>query len=265
MLFPFHDHNPTQRLPIVTVGLIAVNVVVFLATWRLTPDEQMDLALEHGFIPARVEQWANGEPLEISVPADPGDQELIARDRIVLLPAERGQIASTVFSCMFMHGGWMHLLGNMWFLWLFGNNVEDRLGHLLYLLFYVAGGLFATFCHWLPDPHSGVPVIGASGAVSAILGAYAITWPHARIKTFVMLFVFITVIDLPALLVLGIWFATQIIEAIGAMQFPMGGGVAWWAHIGGFAAGVAAMLPLNKMFFSPTERQPAPSLWDQQD
>jgi membrane associated rhomboid family serine protease len=134
-------------------------------------------------------------------------------------------------------------------LWLFGNNVEDRLGHVLFFCFYLLGGLLATACHWAYDPASTTPVIGASGAVSAVLGAYAVTWPHARVKTVVFLIVFVTVIEFPALLVLGFWFVTQLIEAAGLLRLPMRGGaviaepasVAWWAHVGGFVAGLVLM------------------------
>jgi membrane associated rhomboid family serine protease len=142
---------------------------------------------------------------------------------------------------MFLHGGWMHLLSNMWFLWLFGNNVEDRLGHVVYLVFYLLGGLAALFCHWLTDPASAVPVIGASGAVAAVLGAYAITFPFARIRTLVFLLVFVTIVDLPALLVLGVWFLGQLLEARASLNLEVDGGVAFMAHVGGFVAGLILM------------------------
>jgi len=131
----------------------------------------------------------------------------------------------------------MHLIGNMWFLWIFGNNIEDRLGIIAYILLYMLGGLLATATHWLTDPSSTTPVIGASGAVAAILGAYAITWPWARIHTLVFLLFFVTIVDVPALIVLGVWFLGQVVAGMQGMSQ----GVAIAAHIGGFVAGMLMM------------------------
>ena len=157
----------------------------------------------------------------------------------VPLPPDRGEIYFSLISCMFMHGGLMHLAGNMWFLWLFGNNVEDRLGPGLFLFFYLLGGLLGSGCHWmLQDPNSLTPLIGASGAVATVLGAYAVTWPWARVHTLVFIIIFVTIIDLPALFVLGTWFLLQIWEAQKGVVGPQ---VAWWAHIGGFLAGMILM------------------------
>ena len=142
------------------------------------------------------------------------------------------------FTCMFLHGSWMHLLGNMWFLWLFGNNVEDRLGSVTFLVLYLLGGMLGSCCHWARGPASFAPVIGASGAVATILGAYAVTWPWARVRTLVILVVFITLIELPAMVVLGGWFLLQLLEGTEA---GVAQNVAWWAHIGGFVAGVVLM------------------------
>jgi membrane associated rhomboid family serine protease len=141
----------------------------------------------------------------------------------------------------------MHLLSNMWFLWLFGNNVEDRLGAFFYLFLYLLGGLIASAMHWAIDPTSTIPVIGASGAIAAVLGAYAVTWPWARVSCLVVLVVFVTIIDVPALLVLGVWFVAQVLSGQEALRHAGGGGVAWWAHVGGFLAGMALMPPLNAM------------------
>jgi hypothetical protein len=142
---------------------------------------------------------------------------------------------------MFLHGNWLHFGGNMWFLWIFGNNIEDRLGHFGFPLFYTVGGFFALACQWINDPGSTIPAIGASGAVAAVLGAYAITFPTAQVRTLVVLVVIITVVDLPALIVLGAWFIVQLLSATGALDLGMAGGVAWWAHIGGFVAGLVLM------------------------
>ncbi len=266
MFIPFHDDNPTQRTPLLTIGLIAANVAVFLSLRALPPDRQTEMVFTRGFVPARVAQLFTGEPLEIRLSRPQQPPRRFARgpvvEQIVIrLPADRQQILLSLLTTMFMHGGWMHLVGNMWFLWLFGNNVEDRLGHGGFLVLYLLGGLFASGCHWLTGPMSEVPVIGASGAVAAILGAYAITWPWARVHVLVFLVIFITVIHLPALAVLGLWFLMQLLEAVRAIDVEVGGGVAWWAHVGGFVAGVVLM-PVFSAFLAPQEhRQSDP--WDE--
>lgn len=251
-MFPFHDDNPTQRFPFVTIALIVINTAVFVWMLRQPEARQLHVMFQRGFVPARIAQLTTRQPIEAPVGPQVGvPQPEVGVPQSVRLPAAPGQIYLSLLTCMFLHGGWMHLLGNMWFLWLFGNNVEDRLGHILFLLLYLGGGLLATFCHWLPEPNSLVPVIGASGAVAAALGAYAITWPFARIKTLVFLVVFVTIVELPALLVLGFWFAMQLIEAATAIQFGMGGDVAWWAHVGGFVTGFVLMPLLSAMVYRP--------------
>jgi membrane associated rhomboid family serine protease len=254
-MFPYHDNNPTTRWPVVTLGLIGINVAIFLWMTALPPGQQARLVIERGFVPARLEQITNPNRV-VEVPLIGAEQQPFpGRPPVVpvvrLQPAPREIVASLV-SCMFLHGGWMHLLGNMWFLYLFGNNVEDRLGHGLYLLFYLGGGLLATLAHWAYDPASNVPVIGASGAVSAVLGAYAVTYPHARVHTLVFLFFFITVIDLPAYVVLGFWFLGQLLEAYGQLGLDVSGGVAFWAHIGGFVAG-AIVMPMLRAVVPPPQ------------
>jgi hypothetical protein len=150
--------------------------------------------------------------------------------------------ALPALTSMFLHGGWMHLIGNMWYLWIFGDNVEDRLGHVPYLLFYVAAGLAAALVHYLTDPHSTVPTVGASGAIAGVLGGYAVAFPRARVITLVPLFpFFVQVMALPALLVLGLWFVLQFFN--GALSLGgAGGGIAFWAHVGGFVFGLLAMM-----------------------
>lgn len=245
MFLPYHDDNPTRRMPAVTIGLIAVNALAFLGSIALSPEDQFDLMYRRAFVPARLAQLWTGEAIEIPVRTAEDEWGGQAPAELVVRydPSPVG-VAATPFTSMFLHGGWMHLLGNMWFLWLFGNNVEDRLGHVAYLFFYLAGGLVAALCHWLTDTNSPVPVIGASGAVSAVLGAYAVTWPHAHIRTLVFLFVVVTTIRLPALLVLGFWFLQQLLEGYTSLNLGLDGGVAWWAHVGGFVAGAASMKPL---------------------
>jgi membrane associated rhomboid family serine protease len=153
---------------------------------------------------------------------------------------------------MFLHGGWLHLLGNMWYLWIFGDNVEDRLGKFRYIVFYLGSGAVAAAAQWLASPASRLPTVGASGAIAAVLGAYAVTFPRARVITLIPVFVFFQIVALPALVVLGLWFVFQFL--LGALSLATaggGGGVAWWAHIGGFAFGALAMKAL-------APRQPAP-------
>lgn len=241
MFLPFHDDNPTRRTPLVTYVLIALNVLVFVwSTYFLPPQRQEQFLLERGFIPKRVSQlW---DPVPVVVPRETPVQHpffgrvMIVR-RAVTLPPDRPQIIFSAFSGMFMHGGWAHLLFNMWFLWIFGANVEDRLGRLIFPIFYLTGGLLATAMHWASDPASVVPIVGASGAVAAILGAYAITWPWARIHTLVFVVFFFTVVEVPAFFFLGLWFLMQVVE----VQRGAEGGVAWWAHVGGFVAGLIIM------------------------
>ena len=144
------------------------------------------------------------------------------------------------FTSMFLHGGWLHLIGNMWYLWIFGDNVEDRLGHIRYLVFYFACGVGAGVVHLLLNPNSMVPSVGASGAIAGVLGAYLVSYPFARILTLVPIFFFFQVIEIPALIVLGLWFVMQFFYGTASLaaNSATGGGVAWWAHVGGFVIGI---------------------------
>jgi len=244
-MFPYADNIQLSRTPIVTYVLIVINALVLLLMSRVPDRDREDVAYHYGFVPARIEQLVDGRPLQVAVPTVV-DVPLIgpvAGHRALVLPAEPAEIAASVWTSTFMHGNLLHLLGNMWFLWLFGDNVEDRLGRGTFVLFYLLGGLAAVACQWAHDPTSTVPVIGASGAVAAVLGGYAITWPHARVRALVILFVFVTRVELPALIFLGGWFVLQLVEASQPNQFGMAEGVAWWAHIGGFVAGLM-MMPL---------------------
>jgi len=263
MLFPFHDDNPTVRTPVVTCAIIVINVIVFVWASRLPPLQSQVLHYQRGFVPARIAQLSNPEP--IFVPIEGPDRHPFFRHpaavRSLKLDPQPKQILLSLLTCMFMHGSWWHLIGNMWFLWIFGNNVEDRLGPVLYLAIYLAGGLLASGSHWLADPSSPIPVIGASGAVATVLGAYAITWPWARVHTLVFLLIFITIIDLPALLVLGVWFVGQLLAGRQSLIAGAHGGVAWWAHVGGFVAGLLLMPLLSAAVGAP----PRPKLVRQSD
>ena len=156
------------------------------------------------------------------------------KSRNLVLKPDRRQIWLSLLTCMFLHGSWLHVLGNMWFLWLFGDNVEDRLGRLPYLVLYFSAGLVASLCHWAVEPMSTTPVIGASGAIAGVLGAFAVTWPWARVSTLIFLVIFVTVVEVPALVVLGAWFLLQVWAGQESLRRPNAGGVAWWAHVGGF-------------------------------
>ncbi|HBO42761.1 MAG TPA: rhomboid family intramembrane serine protease [Planctomycetaceae bacterium] len=256
MFLPFHADTPTARVAWVNYALIAANGIVFVWLLQLTPQQYQSVTLHHGFIPARIGQLVDPRVITIfqDEPArlpdgrfvvDQQKRQIFVRRKIADLPPDRGAIVLSLLTCMFLHGGLWHVLSNMWFLWIFGNHVEGRLSHVPYLLFYLVGGLSGSACHWLIDPSSTTPVIGASGAVAAVLGGYAITWPWARVHTVVWLVVFITVIDVPALGVLGVWFLIQLIQAHGQLGLNVAGGVAWWAHVGGFVAGMVLMPALS--------------------
>ena len=242
-MFPLYDDNPIEHTPLVTYALVAINVLVFLWASQLPDSQQQVLAYRHGFVPARIIQLSQPHPIYVPVNTSvqiPFWGEQAVQRPLELAPVPR-QIWLSLLTCMFLHGSWMHLLGNMWFLWIFGDNVEDRLGSLLYLILYLLGGVIASISHWVVDPDSILPVIGASGAIAAVLGAYAITWPWARVRTLVFLLIFVTIIDVPALVVLGVWFLVQLLAGHEALYHAGSGGVAWWAHVGGFLAGVALM------------------------
>jgi membrane associated rhomboid family serine protease len=199
---------------VVTRGLIVLNAVLFLYELSLGSGLR-DFMFSWGLVPARLAAAYDlgGEPLAWT--------------------------GITLASSMFLHGGWLHLVGNMWYLWIFGDNVEDQFGAVPFLLFYVAAGVAASLLHAFTNLESRVPTLGASGAIAGVLGAYAVMFPRARVITLVPLFPFFQVIPLPAVLMLGVWFLFQFVAgAISVGQGGAGGGVAWWAHIGGFLFGV---------------------------
>jgi membrane associated rhomboid family serine protease len=218
-MIPLRDSVHADRWPLVTYGLIAVNVWMFL--YEVALGRQLDLFLHaYGFIPARYFWLAEVAP-----------EAWFDRH----LP---------LFTSMFLHGGWGHLLGNMVYLWIFGDNVEDRLGPGRYLVFYVLSGVGAGLAHGYLHPTSTVPTVGASGAISGVLGAYLVLFPQARVLTLVpILFVFVDIVEIPAVLYLGLWFLMQLVSGAVAVLGGAAGGVAWWAHIGGFVLG-AALAPL---------------------
>ena len=222
-MIPLHDDNPTTRRPIVTIALIVTCVLVYFWQSSLGPHQEAAVVYGFGFIPAVLFAGA-------SLPAD-----------LPHLPAPM-----TLVSSMFLHGGFMHLAGNMLYLWVFGNNIEDVCGHVRFAVFYALCGLAAAFAQALPDPASQIPMIGASGAISGVLGAYLVLFPHARVWTLVPIgFVFFT--QIKAGWLLGFWFVFQLLSGIGSN--PAEGGVAFWAHIGGFMAGVPLIWVLRDKDF----------------
>jgi membrane associated rhomboid family serine protease len=206
-MIPLKDDVPTRTFPIITVCIVLVNIFIFLWSRTLSTGSEMDLLDKYAFVP---------KELLVSFGSRPD-----------LLPYN----VLTMFTSMFLHGGILHVGGNMLYLWIFGNNVEDVLGHGRFVVFYVFAGLVAALVQYSFDPGSPVPMIGASGAVSGILGAYLLLFPRARVKTLIFIFVFITTVEIPAMLLLTVWFLVQIL-------FSHGQGVAWFAHIGGFIFGL---------------------------
>jgi membrane associated rhomboid family serine protease len=223
-MFPYRDDNPTFRFPAVTVALIGVNA----ALWILFQGSGGEPALtrsvcELGLIPG---EFLGRLPSGVEIPMGRG----------LACVAGGGRNWITPLTSMFLHGGWLHLLGNMWFLWLFGDNVEDSMGPLRFLVFYLLCGLAAAATQMLAGPASPVPMVGASGAISGVMGAYVILYPKVRVHMLVFLGFYVTRIAVPAYLMLGYWFLLQLLGTLPAEAGQ--GGVAFWAHIGGFFAGV---------------------------
>lgn len=209
-MFPIRDHNPSSRVPFVTYALIALNVVIFLGTLGIS---QNDASLW-----AHYQDWA-------------------------MIPARisAGDGYYTLISSMFLHGGFMHLAGNMLFLWIFGDNLEDQMGHVGFLIFYLATGIAASLAQYALDPGSMVPVVGASGAIAGVMGGYLLLFPKAKVDVLLIFIVFFRVFSVPAWVMLGVWFGLQLFNSAAPSA---GGGVAYWAHSGGFIAGFLLALPL---------------------
>jgi membrane associated rhomboid family serine protease len=228
-MFPIRDDNPTLRTPVVTVGIIALNVAVWVLVQGMGTNPALPNSVCNlGLIP--------GELLHRLPPGT--EVRLSPFTRCIL---GNGPVWITPLSSMFLHGGWFHLIGNMWFLWLFGNNVEDSMGRARYAAFYVLCGLAAAATQTLLSPDSPVPMVGASGAISGVMGAYVILYPRVQVHMLVVLVIFVTRIVVPAYLMLGYWFLLQLLG--GTASLGGQGGVAFWAHVGGFVAG-AFLIPL---------------------
>jgi membrane associated rhomboid family serine protease len=230
-VIPIRDTIPSRTAPVVTVALIAVNVIVFLHEAALGPYLER-FVFAYGLVPRRLVDWP-GAPL----------------DPARFLP---------LVTSMFWHGGWLHLIGNMLYLWIFGDNVEDKLGHFRYLIFYLLAGIAAALTQVALDPASTVPTIGASGAIAGVLGAYLISFPRSRVLTLIPIIIYPWFVEIPAVLYLVFWFLLQLMEGVGQLGLPaQAGGVAVWAHVGGFISGVILV-----KLMEPARRRPATPVRD---
>ncbi|MBW4545745.1 MAG: rhomboid family intramembrane serine protease [Symplocastrum torsivum CPER-KK1] len=230
-MFPINDNNPTRLTPYVTYGLIAVNIVVFIHQVMLAPQQLEQFFQLYAVIPKELTAILAGIP--ISVPQS--------------IPEPL-----TLITSQFLHGGFLHIAGNMLFLWIFGNNIEDKLGHVKYFIFYITCGILAALAQWFFSMQSGIPSLGASGAIAGVMGAYILRFPHAQIRTLVFLGPFIVFPNIPAIFFLGLWFVQQALYGIASLgvQTNVGmqsGGIAYWAHAGGFVFG-ALLGPLLGLF-----------------
>ena len=230
-MFPIDDNNPTRLTPYVTYALIAVNIVVFIHQVMLAPQQLEQFFQLYAVIPRELTASFTGIP--ISVPQS--------------IPEPL-----TLITSQFLHGGFLHIAGNMLFLWIFGNNIEDKLGHVKYFIFYITCGILAALAQWFFSMQSGIPSLGASGAIAGVMGAYILRFPNAQIRTLVFLGPFIVFPNIPAIFFLGLWFVQQALYGIASLgvQTNVGmesGGIAYWAHAGGFVFG-ALLGPLLGLF-----------------
>ncbi|NQT96990.1 MAG: rhomboid family intramembrane serine protease [Candidatus Marinimicrobia bacterium] len=233
MFIPYRDDNPRILTPYVTYVILAINILVFLFQLSLDPRSDYEFTLSYGLIPAKVIGVANDTIIQ--------DHEINLRQvtkRSINLEAQPHTPLITIFTSMFMHGGLGHLLFNMLFLWIFADNMESGLGHRRFAIFYLLSGVGAALIQILMNISSISPMIGASGAIAGVLGAYMFRYPRARVHVFVFLLFFITTMRVPAFIVLGLWFLTQLSNGLGSLGINTTGGVAWFAHIGGFLTGV---------------------------
>jgi len=238
-VIPFRDYNPSGTVPVVTIVLIALNALAFL--FEVHQGDRLEAFVRgYGLTPCRV---FGKEPPKLPARLRIVGPWLVREEAQTVRPAPAWL---TFFTSMFLHGGWLHLLGNMWYLWIFGDNVEDRMGHGKFLLFYLLCGLAAGATHTLVNAGSTMPMVGASGAVAGVLGAYLVAFPSASIATLIFLGFFVTVVHLPALIVLGFWFVLQFLSGMHSVMLAEVAGVAWWAHVGGFLAGMGLLFVFQK-------------------
>jgi hypothetical protein len=261
-VFPLRDDIPARTRPVVNVLLIAVTSLAFLGQLGAGLEDST-LVERLGMIPARITQ--PDQPVEIPARAI---ERTWRGARVVQTtrPAAPAAVPAvlTLLTCVFLHGGWLHFLGNMWFLWVFGDNVEDRLGHGGYLLFYLGAGVAASAAHLVANPASPIPTIGASGAVAGVMGAYLLLYPRARVLAAIPIFFFLHLMVVPAPLFLGVWFLLQLFQGVASVSGSVARGVAWWAHIGGFAAGAAVVWALaraGRLHGAVGRRRPGMDQW----
>ena len=240
-MFPLRDENPTVRKPVATMVLIGANAVCWMLLQGFGTDPGLAESLcYYALIPG-----------DLFGHVFPGDTIRVSETRACVLDGAANP--STLLTSMFMHGGWFHILGNMWFLWVFGDNVEDAMGPFRFVAFYVLCGLAAAFAQIATDPASPVPMVGASGAIGGVMGAYALLYPRAHVHTFVFLGFYMTTIAVPAVFMLGYWFLIQLVSGV----LGQGSGVAFWAHIGGFVAGLALVLLFRRPDYVAAHRSQA--------
>lgn len=209
-MLPYKDENPTRTFPFVTIGIIIINVLVYV--WELmSPAGENYIVFRYGAIPS----------------------DLISFEKTRYLHP-----ALTIFSSMFLHGGLLHIGGNMLYLWIFGDNIEDMLGHFRFVLFYLVSGIVAAYSHAITSPASTIPMIGASGAIAGVLGAYIVLFPRARVRSLIFFGFFVEIVRIPALIVIGFWAIIQVVNGLLSQGLLPQGGIAWFAHVGGFLTGL---------------------------
>jgi membrane associated rhomboid family serine protease len=240
-VFPLRDENPTVRTPVATITVIALNAAAWIFLQGLGSEAGLVRSLcAFGLIPGDL---LGHLPDEAVIPLGEHASCVLSGSNEILTP----------LTSMFMHGGWFHIIGNMWFLWIFGDNVEDAMGVVRYVIFYLLCGLAAAAAQVATDPASAVPMVGASGAIGGVMGGYARLYPRARIETLVPLGFYFTTIAVPAYFMLGYWFLIQVLGGVPALA-GAGGGVAFWAHVGGFLAGVILVGPFHRSDFLAAHR-----------
>jgi membrane associated rhomboid family serine protease len=282
-VIPLKDDLPTSRFPVITVAIIVINVAVFIWQWTYPTDPELSQpainlgsidqsALEYGAVPYKITNPNERRDCAIGAVNEfgeagvvcPGTEEFAEAEARgeqdpgqQPIPLEQAAWFVTLFTSMFMHGGILHIAGNMLFLWVFGNNIEDSMGRVKFVLFYLLAGLVAVYSQALIDPESTAPTIGASGAVAGVLGGYALLHPAARVLTLIFIIFFVTLVEVPALILLSIWFILQFLPAIGEVAVDVSGegGVAYFAHVGGFIFGLAAI-----KLFATRRRESEPPL-----
>ncbi len=242
-MFPLSDDNPTSRTPFATIVLIGLNVLVWVFVQGLgAPGPLAESLCHYGLIPG-----------DLLGTIAPGTRQPLS-DTLVCVLDGNGSGTSVVTS-MFLHGGWFHIIGNLWFLWVFGDNVEDVMGPVRFVIFYLLCGLCAAGAQVITDMNSTLPMVGASGAIGGVMGAYALLFPRARVNTLVFLGFYITTIGVPAVFMLGYWFLLQILGGLPALGSGKGG-VAFWAHVGGFVAGLALIGAFTRSDYLRAYRTP---------